>query len=94
MIEVHLGRLIGERKGNNVARLARDAGLAYSTVYELYRGQAKRLDLETLARLCEALDCQPGDILEYRAKGVRRCPPLTRPPRDGSRRSSAGLRFT
>ncbi|MBQ7821703.1 MAG: helix-turn-helix domain-containing protein, partial [Clostridia bacterium] len=29
---------------------------------------AKAIKISTLAKLCEALDCQPGDILEYRDK--------------------------
>ena len=33
---------------------------------ELENGKAKALKVTTLAKLCEALDCQPGDILEYR----------------------------
>ena len=32
----------------------------------IYIGKAKALKISTLAKLCQALDCQPGDILEYR----------------------------
>ncbi|MBE5776919.1 MAG: transcriptional regulator, partial [Clostridiales bacterium] len=32
----------------------------------LKNGKAKALKISTLIKLCEALDCQPGDILEYR----------------------------
>ncbi|MCR4856218.1 MAG: helix-turn-helix domain-containing protein, partial [Erysipelotrichaceae bacterium] len=31
-------------------------------------GKAKAIKLSTLAKLCEVLDCQPGDILEYATK--------------------------
>ena len=32
----------------------------------LKNGKAKAIKVSTLAKLCEALDCQPGDLLEYR----------------------------
>ena len=32
----------------------------------LKTGKARAIRISTLARLCEALDCQPGDLLEYR----------------------------
>ncbi len=34
----------------------------------LKTGKAKAVKITTLAKLCEALDCQPGDLLEYRQK--------------------------
>ena len=34
----------------------------------LKNGKAKALKVSTLFALCEALDCQPGDLLEYRAR--------------------------
>src|SRR5690242_3032519 len=51
----------------NVWALARDAGLAYSTVAPLIRHpeRAHAIELTTLAALCEVLDCQPGELLTY-----------------------------
>ena len=34
----------------------------------LKNGRARAIRFETLEKLCEALDCQPGDILEYRSE--------------------------
>jgi putative transcriptional regulator len=35
----------------------------------LKNGKARAIKVGTLEKLCEALDCQPGDLLEYRAEG-------------------------
>jgi putative transcriptional regulator len=43
--------------------IAKRAGLDYMTVYNLAKGRSKRIDLSTLAALCDVLQCQPGDIL-------------------------------
>lgn len=44
--------------------LARRMGVHKQTVNRLVNG-TRQLDLETLAKLCEALDVQPGDLLVY-----------------------------
>ena len=41
-------------------------GITLSNLSILKTGKAKAVRLETLAAICAALDCQPGDILEYR----------------------------
>lgn len=49
--------------------LAAKAGLHRQSLYAiLKRPRAERIEGETLSRLCDALDCQPGDLLEYRRK--------------------------
>ncbi len=65
MISNRLNRLIGAKQWS-IKRLAREAGVSYSTLHPLVRRQTARLDFETLNKLCIALECQPGDILEYR----------------------------
>ena len=47
-------------------RLAERVGITLANVSVLKNGKAKALKISTLVKLCEALDCQPGDILEYR----------------------------
>jgi len=46
-------------------RLAERAGVPKDFVYRLDAGQARHIDLEALARLCEALDCELQDILVW-----------------------------
>ena len=49
-----------------VTELADKVGITIANVSVLKNGKAKALKISTLVKLCEALDCQPGDILEYR----------------------------
>lgn len=41
-------------------------GITMSNLSILKQGKAKAIKLSTLDAICKALDCQPGDILEYR----------------------------
>jgi len=63
-ISILLGRqqaATGERLSPR--RLAERAGVPKDFVYRLDAGQARHVDLDALARLCEALQCHPHDIL-------------------------------
>ncbi len=60
--------MLAKRK-MSVTELAERVGITISNISVLKNGKAKALKISTLAKLCEALDCQPGDILEYRKKG-------------------------
>ncbi len=57
--------MLAKRK-MSVTELAERVGITLANVSVLKNGKAKALKISTLVRLCEALDCQPGDILEYR----------------------------
>jgi len=57
--------MLAKRK-MSVTELAERVGITIANVSVLKNGKAKALKISTLIRLCEALDCQPGDILEYR----------------------------
>ena len=48
-----------------VSDLAKEAKVSYDTVKRLWYATSRRLDLSTLASICEALDCQPGDLFTY-----------------------------
>ena len=47
--------------------LAEKIGISPANMSILKTGKAKALRLSTLDAICKALDCQPGDLLEYRA---------------------------
>lgn len=53
-----------------VGDLADKVGITISNLSVLKNGKAKALKVSTLIKLCAALNCQPGDILEYRPKEV------------------------
>ena len=54
------------RRKMSVTELAEKVGITMSNISILKNGKAKAIRVSTLAKLCEALDCQPGDLLEYR----------------------------
>ncbi|MDD6240131.1 MAG: helix-turn-helix transcriptional regulator [Eubacteriales bacterium] len=65
MILVHLDVMLAKRK-MKVGELADKIGLSIVNVSILKNGKAKAIRMSTLSKICEVLDCQPSDILEYR----------------------------
>ena len=57
--------MLAKRK-MSVTELAERVGITIANVSVLKNGKAKALKISTLLKLCEALDCQPGDLLEYK----------------------------
>lgn len=57
--------MLAKRK-MSVTELADRVGITIANMSVLKTGKAKAVKVTTLAKLCQALDCQPGDILEYR----------------------------
>lgn len=57
--------MLAKRK-MSVTELSERVGITIANMSILKNGKAKALKISTLIKLCEALDCQPGDILEYR----------------------------
>ena len=57
--------MLAKRK-MSVTELAEKVGITVANMSILKTGKAKAVKMSTLARLCRALDCQPGDLLEYR----------------------------
>ena len=64
MIRIHLSRLLGERRLTQ-ADLARRTGIRPSTIGDYYHEFAERINLEHLDAICEVLDCDISDVLEY-----------------------------
>lgn len=76
LIEVRLHELIAAR-GVTLAELSRHVGVTVVNLSVLKNGHARAIRFSTLARLCEVLDCQPGDLLSW---GTRAGEPPGRPP--------------
>ena len=57
--------MLAKRK-MSVSELADRVGITLANMSILKTGKARAIKVSTLLKLCEALDCQPGDILEYR----------------------------
>lgn len=54
------------RRKMSVSELADKVGITVANMSILKTGKAKAVKVDTLCKLCKALDCQPGDLLEYR----------------------------
>lgn len=63
-IEVNLSVMLAKRK-MSMTELADKVGITLANLSVLKTGKAKAIRFSTLDAVCEALDCQPGDILEY-----------------------------
>ena len=56
------------QRNMSLNELSEKVGISLSNLSILKTGKAKAIRFSTLAALCEALDCQPSDILEYRKR--------------------------
>ena len=65
MIRINLDVMLAKRK-MSVTTLSEKVGLTMANVSLLKNGKVKAIKLSTLNKICEVLDCQPGDVLEYR----------------------------
>jgi putative transcriptional regulator len=63
-IAVNLETLLEER-GMTLTELAGTIGITVANASILKTGKARAIRFSTLAAICGALDCQPGDLLEY-----------------------------
>lgn len=64
MINIRIAEIMGRKRFTQKA-VADMTGIRPNTISALWHGDAKRLDIEHLNKLCEVLECQPGDIFEY-----------------------------
>ena len=64
-IIINLDVVLAQRK-MSLTELSERVGITMSNLSILKTGKAKAIRLETLNTICEVLECQPGDILEFR----------------------------
>lgn len=64
MIIVNIDVMLAKRK-MSVTELSERVGITMANISILKNGKAKAIRIETLDKICRALDCQPGDILEW-----------------------------
>ena len=63
-IIINIDVMLAKRK-MSVTELSERVGITMSNISILKNGKAKAIKLSTLNSICKALNCQPGDILEY-----------------------------
>lgn len=71
-IIVNLDVMLARRK-MSMTELAQRVGVTMANLSILKNGKARAIRFSTLEKLCEALDCQPGDLLEYDADETAAC---------------------
>lgn len=64
-IIINLDVMLAKRK-MSVTELTNRVGISMANLSILKNGKAKAIRFSTLEAICKALDCQPGDILEYK----------------------------
>lgn len=64
-ILVNIDTLMAQ-KGMSLTELAEKVGITLANMSILKTGKARAIRFETLKKICEALDCEPGDILKRR----------------------------
>ena len=67
-IIINIDVMLARRK-MSVTELAEKVGITMANISVLKNGKAKAIRFSTLEAVCTALECQPGDILEYRKEG-------------------------
>ena len=68
-IVVNLDVMMAKRK-ISLKELSQKVGITMANLSILKNGHAKAVRMSTLEAICEVLDCQPGDILEYKKEGL------------------------
>ena len=61
-IEIPIDRLLTKRK-KSFYWLAKETGVSYSTLWRLKSGKALGINFATLMKICDVLECAPGDLL-------------------------------
>lgn len=62
MIEIRVDELLSDH-GRTFYWLSKATGISHTTLWRLKKGKALGINFDTLEKLCEALKCQPGDVL-------------------------------
>jgi len=64
-IVINIDVMLAKRK-MSVTELAEKVGITMANISILKNGKARAIRFSTLEAICKALDCQPGDIIEYK----------------------------
>ena len=65
MIRFTLDKVMFEKGRMKVPELKEKSGVNKNTLYAIYNNTCTRVDLSVINRICNALDCQPGDLMVH-----------------------------
>jgi len=75
-------RTLLKRKGWTRYKLQKESGVTYPTLHMMYHGRSKLYSAAVLEKICEALQCQPGELLRWQ---IQRFPRLAQPKKSRGR---------
>ncbi|MBA3256028.1 MAG: helix-turn-helix transcriptional regulator [Pyrinomonadaceae bacterium] len=64
MIEIRVDQLLQARE-RTFYWLAKETGISHTTLWRLKKAKALGINFDTLEKMCQALGCQPGDVLTF-----------------------------
>lgn len=64
MIRIHLSRILGEKRMTQ-SELSKMTGIRPNTINSYYHEYVKRMNVEDLKKICDALNCKLSELLEY-----------------------------
>ena len=64
-IKFRLDRVMFEKGNIKIPELQKLSNVNKNTLYGLYKGEITRIDISVINRVCTAMGCQPGDLLQY-----------------------------
>ena len=64
MIRISLDKILADRKMSRY-ELSKQTGIQYQVIDNYYKNRVKRFDSYVLERICDTLECTPGEIIEY-----------------------------
>ena len=65
MVKFALDRLMFENNRMKVPELQEKSGVNKNTLYAIYNNTSTRVDLSVINRICNALNCKPGDLINH-----------------------------
>ena len=68
-MEVRIDAILEER-GRTFYWLSKQTGISHTTLWRLKKGKARGINFGTLEKICQALECQPGDVLKTNREKV------------------------
>ena len=57
--------VVAKEKGKMVRQISEETGIRYNTILNFFRGQGRRVDLDTLDAICRVLQVQPGELFSW-----------------------------
>ena len=71
MIKIQIDELL-KQGDRSFYWLAKETGVSHTTLWRLKKGRAQGITFDTLQKICQALKCQPGDVMRLGRNNTRK----------------------